>query len=69
VHTVNLGLRFIVVDYTLGGMPPMGSLLTVFRNNEKVAQVRLSGPEPRNGFVTADILEGYVQPDDEVRLH
>lgn len=68
VHMVNLGLRFIVIDYTLGGMPPMGSVLGVFRNGEKVAQVRLSGPEPRNGFVTADIMEGFIQVDDEVRL-
>lgn len=68
VHMVNLGLRFVVIDYTLGGMPSMGSVLDVYRNDEKVARVRLSGPEPRNGFVTADILEGFIQVDDQVRF-
>lgn len=67
VHMVNPGLRFVVIDYTLGGVPPLQSLLSVFRGTEKVGQVRLSGPE-RNGFVAADIVEGYLQVDDEVRL-
>lgn len=69
IHSVNTGLRFVVIDYTLGGMPAMGSLLPVYRNNEKVGQIRLSGPEPRNGFVTGDVVDGFVQPDDEVRVH
>lgn len=69
VHLVNAGLRFVVIDYTLGGMPTMGSLLRVYRGNEQVGQIRLSGPEPRNGFVTGDIVEGILQVDDEVRLN
>lgn len=69
VHSVNTGLRFVVIDYTLGGMPAMGSLLFVYRNNERVGQIKLSGPEPRNGFVTGDVVEGFIQPDDEVRVH
>lgn len=66
VHSVNPGLRFLVVDYTLGGMPPLQSRLTVYRNNEKIGEIRLSGPE-RNGFVAADILEGILQVGDEIR--
>ncbi len=68
VHSVNLGLRFVVIDYTLGGMPPLQSLLNVYRNNQKVGEVRLYGFE-RNGFVTADIVEGFIQVDDEVRVN
>lgn len=68
IHMVNAGLRFVVVDYTLGGIPPVDSRLNVYRNNEKVAQLRLSGPE-RNGFIAADIVEGFVQVDDEVRMN
>lgn len=67
VHSINAGLRFVVIDYTLGGMPPLQSLLSVFRSNEKVGEIRLTGPE-RNGFVAADILQGFLQIDDEVRL-
>ncbi len=66
VHSVNPGLRFLVVDYTLGGMPELQSRLNVYRNNEKIGEIRLSGPE-RNGFVAADILEGILQVGDEIR--
>ncbi len=68
VHKVNQGLRFVVIDYTLGGMPPLDSILSVYRAGEKVGEVRLSGPE-RNGFVAADIVEGFLQVEDEVRIH
>jgi hypothetical protein len=68
IHSINLGLRFVVIDYTLGGMPALGSQLAVYRSQEKVGMVRLSGPE-RNGFVAGDITEGFLQVDDEVRVH
>jgi len=68
IHSINPGLQFVVVDYTLGGMPPFQSLLPVYRGDQKVGQVRLTGPE-RNGFVAADVVEGILQNDDEVRIH
>ncbi len=68
IHTINAGLRFVVVDYTLGGAPPLESLVNVYRGNQRVGQIRLTGPE-RNGFIAADIVEGILQTDDEVRIH
>ena len=68
IHALNPGLRFVVIDYTLGGLPPLQSLLHVYRGTERVGQVRLSGPE-RNGFAAADIVEGILQVGDEVREH
>lgn len=68
IHSVNPGLQFVVVDYTIGGAPPMQSLVPVYRGNQKIGQLRLTGPE-RNGFVAADVVEGIVQIDDEVRIH
>lgn len=68
VHSLNPGLRFLVADYTLGGMPPLHSRLGVYRNDERIGEIRLSGPE-RNGFVAADILEGILQVGDEIRVH
>jgi len=68
IHSVNPGLQFVVVDYTIGGAPPMQSLVPVYRGNQKVGQLRLTGPE-RNGFVAADVVEGILQVDDEVRIH
>lgn len=68
IHSINAGLQFVVVDYTLGGIPPLQSLLPVYRGDQKVGQIRLTGPE-RNGFVAADVVEGILQNDDEVRIH
>ncbi|MGE3310297.1 MAG: hypothetical protein AB7O66_10040 [Limisphaerales bacterium] len=68
VHNINAGLQFVVVDYTLGGAPPLQSLVHVYRGNQRVGQLRLTGPE-RNGFIAADIVEGILQVDDEVRIH
>jgi hypothetical protein len=68
VEQVNLGQRFVVIDYTLGGMPALQSLVNVYRNDQKVGELRLSGPE-RNGFVAADIVDGFIQVDDEVRVY
>ncbi len=67
IHSVSPVAPFVVVDYILGGMPPLQSTLDVFRAGQKVGQVRLSGPE-QNGFVAADILSGILQIDDEVRV-
>ncbi len=68
IHSVHPGLQFVVVDYTLGGIPSFQSLLPVYRGDQKVGQIRLTGPE-RNGFVAADVDEGLLQVDDEVRIH
>ncbi|MBX3746835.1 MAG: hypothetical protein KF833_16115 [Verrucomicrobiae bacterium] len=68
VHAVRADLRFVVLDYTLGGLPAEGAILSVYRNDQKVGELRLSGPPERSGFVTADILEGFIQVDDEVRM-
>jgi hypothetical protein len=68
IHDVVAGSRFVIVDYTLGGMPALHSVVHVYRGGEKVGELRLSGPE-RNGFVAADILNGFIQVDDEVRLY
>lgn len=67
IHSVSPVAPFVVVDYILGGMPPLQSTLDVFRGGQKVGQIRLSGPE-QNGFVAADILSGILQVDDEVRV-
>ena len=68
IHSVHPGLQFVVVDYTLGGIPPLQSILHVYRDDQKVGEIRLTGPE-RNGFVAADVLEGVLRNDDEVRIH
>jgi hypothetical protein len=67
VHSVNLGLKFVVIDYSLGGVPKDGDRVSVWRQGQRVAELRVSGA-PRHGFVAADILSGSVQRGDAVRL-
>lgn len=66
VVAVNPGLRFAVIDFSLGGVPAVGKQLGVYRNGEKVAEVQISGPQS-DTHIAADITEGAVQLGDEVR--
>lgn len=66
VHSVNPGLKFAVIDYSLGGTPAEGDRLTAWRGGQKVAELRVSG-QSRGGYLAADIVSGAVEPGDEVR--
>lgn len=66
VHSVNTGLKFAVIDYSLGGAPEEGARVTAWRGGQKVAELRISG-QGRGGYLAADILSGAVEPGDEVR--
>jgi hypothetical protein len=66
VVSVNPSLRFVVVDFMTGPLPEQNQKLNVYRNGQKVAEARFSGPF-RNSNVAADILAGEVQVGDEVR--
>lgn len=66
VHAVNPGLKFAIIDYSLGGVPAEGDRLNAWRGGQKVAELRVSG-QSRDGFVAADILSGALEPGDEVR--
>jgi hypothetical protein len=68
VHTVNVGLKFVVIDYTLGGMPVTGSIVSAYRGDQKVGEIKITGPE-RNGFVAGDVVNGFIQPEDQVRIN
>ncbi|MFN0069471.1 MAG: hypothetical protein ACKVYV_17775 [Limisphaerales bacterium] len=66
VHSVNPGLKFAVIDYSLGGTPAEGDRLAAWRGGQKVAELRVSG-QGRGGYLAADIVSGAVEPGDEVR--
>jgi hypothetical protein len=66
VASINPGLRFVVVDFSLNRVPAVGDRLSVFRQGIKVGEVKISGPQLNNN-ITADVILGEVQPGDEVR--
>lgn len=63
---VNTNLRFVVIDFYLSPLPQVGQLMSVYRKDAKVAEIKVSGPE-RNSKTVADIIVGEVQMGDEAR--
>ncbi len=66
VASVNAALRFAVLDFYLTQLPPIDQLLSVYRQGQKVGEVKISGPVRDNNIV-ADITAGEAQVGDEVR--
>lgn len=66
VASVNRTARFVVLSYPIGSEPPLRQKLNVYRNNLKVAELFVTGPQ-KEGNTVADIVTGEVQLNDEVR--
>ena len=66
VVSVNVNLRFVVIDFGLGRMPANDDRLSVFRKGLKVGEVKISGPQQDNNTI-GDITNGEARPGDEVR--
>jgi hypothetical protein len=65
VLNVNAARGYVVVE--CGSLPSPGEEAKVFRSDEVVARLRISGPS-RPPFVTADIVDGQPQPGDTVKV-
>ena len=66
VAMVNRSARFAVLLFPIGEVPPAGKELGVYRGENKVAELRVTGPQRENNTV-ADILSGEPEVSDEVR--
>jgi len=66
VASVNHELRFVVIDFSVSGVPAEGRTMGVYRASQKVAQVKISGPVVGTN-TAADILSGSVQVGDVVQ--
>ncbi|OQW97808.1 MAG: hypothetical protein BWK77_00840 [Verrucomicrobia bacterium A1] len=65
VLSVNAERGYVVVE--CGSLPSPGEEAKVFRGEQAVALLRISGPS-RPPFVTADIVDGQPQPGDTVKV-
>jgi len=63
IAMVNSPGQFVVVDFNVGKIPPLETALNVYRGNERIGRVQLTGPS-RDNLVAADVLEGELQPGD-----
>jgi len=68
VVEVNPKLRFVVVDFGAKALPSLEQRLSVYRLDQKVGELRVSGPF-RGSHAVADITAGEAAFGDFVRLH
>jgi hypothetical protein len=66
IASVNANLNFAVVTFPIGQMAQKDSLLYVYRNGNKAAELKVTGPQQDDNTV-ADIVSGVALPGDEVR--
>lgn len=58
--------RFVVLDFYLSPMPETNAVLNVFRKDQKVGELKISGPTIGHNTV-ADVLAGEAAVGDTVR--
>ena len=58
--------RFVVLNFPIGKMPQIGSRLFVYRNDLKVGEIKITGPQ-RDDNIVADLVTGESRAGDEVR--
>lgn len=66
VASVNMSLRFVVLDFALKQLPSIDQRLGVYRQGLKVGELKVTGPE-RGGNIVADLVAGEARVGDEVR--
>jgi hypothetical protein len=66
VASVNKNLRFVVLTFPIGVVPPVGTRMNVFRRGEIVGEIKLTEPQ-RDNNSTADIVFGDARKGDDVR--
>jgi hypothetical protein len=66
VLSVNTRLRFVIADFAFHQMPQAGQRLTVFRDGQRVGEVRVSGPFDGSTAV-ADVMAGEAGVSDLLR--
>ena len=67
VTKVHERLRFVVIDYALQELPGQGQILYLYRQGQRVARLKVSGPVMGQSLV-ADIVEGAAAVGDEARI-
>ena len=66
IVSVNATVRFVVLDFPLNMIPAVGQKMSVYRDGQKIGEVKISGPQNETNIV-ADITAGSAQASDEVR--
>lgn len=66
VSRYNEAGRFVVMNFPVARMPAIGKQLFLYRNNLKVGEVNVTGPQ-RDDHIVGDLTTGEAQAGDEAR--
>ena len=66
VISVNQPLRFVILDFPLRAMPEIDQRLFIYRGEQKVGMVKITGPR-QNTHIAADLVEGEARAGDQIR--
>lgn len=66
VIVANPSLRFVVMDFPLRRRPALEQRLNVYREGQKVGEVKVSGPAI-DTTIAGDVMVGEARVGDEVR--
>jgi hypothetical protein len=66
IKTVSPRSKFVVINFPIGHLPETDQHLFVYRNGNKVAELKVTAWQ-QDDNVVADIITGEVQEGDEVR--
>ena len=66
VVKVNQAGQFVVLNYPIGRLPPLGLRLGLYRRGLKVGEVKIVGPQYDDNIV-GDVVAGEAAPGDEAR--
>ena len=66
VATVHTALRFVILDFPLHPMPQLDRRLFIYRDQQKVGVVKVTGPS-HGRTIAADLIEGEALTGDQVR--
>ena len=58
--------RFVVLNFPVAQVPAIGKKLFLYRNNLKVGEVSVTGPQ-RDDHIVGDLTTGEAQVGDEAR--
>lgn len=58
--------QFVVLEFPLVNMPAVGQQLFLYRNDLKVGEVKITGPQ-KEAHIVADLTSGEAQAGDTVR--
>jgi hypothetical protein len=66
IISIDQNKKFVIVDFHRGTVPPVGSELGVYRNDQFVGSVRITHPV-KPPLTSADVLTGTLRRGDVVR--